>query len=57
MYEEVREHLKEILEIGAIQPSHSLWASLVIVVCKKDGKLQFCIDLKKVKGLYYQRFI
>ena len=45
-YEEVQEHLKEMLEIGAIQPSQSLWASLVILVRKKDGKLQFHIDLK-----------
>ena len=50
MYEEVREHLKEILEIGAIWPSHSPWASLVIQVCKKDGKLWFCIDLRKLNA-------
>ena len=34
MYEEVREHLKEMLEVGAIQPSNSPWASTVILVCK-----------------------
>ena len=39
MYEEIRKHLKEMLETGAIWPSHSPWASLVILVCKKDGKL------------------
>ena len=50
MYEEVREHLKEILEIGAIWPSHSPLASLVLLVCKKDGKLQFCIDLGKLNA-------
>ena len=38
MYEKVREHLKEMLEIGAIWPSHSPWASLVVLVCKKDDK-------------------
>ena len=47
MYEEVLEHLKEMIEIGAIWPFHSPWASLVILVCKKNGKLQFCIDLRK----------
>ena len=45
MCEEVGKHLKEVPEIGAIWPLHSPWASLVILVCKKDGKLQFCIDL------------
>ena len=50
MYEEVRVHLKEMLEIGAIWLSHSPWASLAIVVCKEDGKLQFCIDLRKLNA-------
>ena len=50
MYEEFREHLKEILEIGATWPSHRLWASPVILVCKKDGKLWFCIDLRKLNA-------
>ena len=50
MYEEVREHLEKILEIGAIQPSHSPWASPVVLVCKKDGKLQFCIHLGKLNA-------
>ena len=31
-YEEVKELLKEMLEIGAIQPPHSPWASPVILV-------------------------
>ena len=39
MYEEVREHLKEVLEIGSIWPSHSQWASMVVLVHKKDVKL------------------
>ena len=38
-YEEVREHLKEMLEIGAMQPSHIQWASTIILVHNKDGKL------------------
>ena len=57
MYEEVREDLQEMLEIGAIQPSHRPWASPVILGYKKDGKLWFCIDLRKlnadtIKDLY-----
>ena len=39
MNEEVRGHLKEMLEISAIWPSHSPSASPVILVCNKDGKL------------------
>ena len=41
------EHLKEMLEIGAIWPSHSPWPSPVILVQKKD---QFCFDLRKLNA-------
>ena len=34
--------------IGAIQPSHSPWASSVLLPYKKDRKLQFCIDLRRL---------
>ena len=50
MYEEVREHLKEMLEIGVIWPSHSPWTSLVVLVCKEDGKLQLCIEVEKLNA-------
>ena len=38
-YEEVRKHLQEMLDIGAIHRSTSPWASPVDLVCKKDGSL------------------
>ena len=44
MVEEVRNHLKEMLESGAIQPSQSAWCNTVVLVRKKDGGLCFCID-------------
>ena len=47
-YEEVRKHLNEMLEIGAIWKSNSTWASAVVLVRKKDGSLRFCIDLRKL---------
>ena len=46
-YEEVRKHLKEMLEIGAIKCSNSPWANAVVLVWKKDGSLRPCIDLRK----------
>ena len=30
--------------------SNSPWASAVILVCKKDGKLRFCINLQKLNA-------
>ena len=49
-YEEVRKHLKEMLDIGAIRCSNSPWASPVVLVRKKDGSLRFCIDLRKLNA-------
>ena len=48
MYNNVRAHIQEMLDIGAICKSHSPWASAVVLVWKKDGGLRFCIDLRKL---------
>ena len=51
LYDEVHQPIKELLEIGAIRPSSSTWASAVVLVRKKNGKLRFCIDLCKLNNL------
>ena len=48
MYDDVRAHIQEMLDIGAIHKSHSPWASAVVLVRKKDSGLRFCIDLRKL---------
>ena len=42
--EEVQNHLREMLESGANWPSQSTWCNAIVLVRKKDGGLQFCID-------------
>ena len=49
-YEEVKKHLKEMLENGAFRKSNSPWASPVVLVRKKDGSLRFCIDLHRLNS-------
>ena len=44
MVEEVRNHLREMLEASAIRPSQSTWCNAMVLVRKKDGGLHFCID-------------
>ena len=44
MVEEVRDHLKEMLESSAIRPSQSAWCNAVVLVRKRRGGLHFCID-------------
>ena len=46
----VRAHIQEILDIGAICKLHSPWASTVVLVLKKDGCLRFCINLRKLNN-------
>ena len=45
--DEVREHLKLMLDAGMIRPSNSPWCNAVVLVRKKDGSLHFCIDFRK----------
>ena len=50
MYEEIRQHLKEMLDSDAIRPSQSPYSSNVVLVRKKDGSLRFCIDFRKLNS-------
>ena len=50
LYEEVKAHLQEMVEVGAIRKSFSPWASAAVLVRKKDGGLRFCIDLRKLNN-------
>ena len=45
LLDEVCASLRDMLEVGAIQPSQSPWCNAVVLVRKKDGSLWFCVGL------------
>ena len=49
--DEVREHLKLMLDAGVVRPSNSPWCNAVVLVKKKDGSLHFCIDFRRLNAL------
>ncbi len=50
LYEEVRKHIQEMLDVGMITKSYSPWASPVVLVRKKDKGLRICIDYHKLNA-------
>ena len=48
MYDEVKNHLQQLLESGVIRKSHSPWASNIVLVRKKCGALRICIDYRQL---------
>lgn len=48
MYEEVRQHLREMVDCGAIRESKSPYCSNIVLVRKKNNSLRFCIDLRQL---------
>ena len=49
--DEVREHLKLMLDARAIRLSNSPWCNAVVLVQKKDGSLRFCIDFRRLNSM------
>ena len=50
LFEEVKQYLQDMMEVGAIRRSFSPWASVLVLVRKKDEGLRLCIDLRKLNN-------
>ncbi|PIK56258.1 hypothetical protein BSL78_06841 [Apostichopus japonicus] len=47
-FEEVREHIRKLLEKNVIRPSTSPFASPIVLVRKPDGSLRLCVDYRQL---------
>lgn len=47
-YEEVKAHIKQLLQQGVISGSSSPYASPLVIVKKKDGSLRMCVDYRSL---------
>jgi len=48
---EVERQLKELVDTGFVQPSHSAWGAPVIFVAKKSGELRMCVDYRALNAV------
>ena len=49
--QDVKKEIDVLVETGVATASHSPWASPIVPVVKKDGKIRLCIDYRKVNGV------
>ena len=49
-FQEVHEHIKELKACGIIKTSQSPYASPIVIVRKKDGRIRLCVDYRHLNS-------
>ena len=48
MFNEVKQHLKQLIDAGIIRRSKSPWSSNIVLCRKKSGELRMCVDYRQL---------
>ena len=47
-FEEVKAHINVIIQQGIVRPSHSEYASPIVICKKKNGNIRMCVDYRRL---------